>query len=154
LSDLSEQDNQENIINEHRITSDSNLDNNEHHLMNNILICEPIISQDVEIITEKFESENEISESKSNDDNEIAENSKDIDENNDEIEKLEDVKLSPKPIQKQLTIIENKSNKLEELLNKSSNMELPSIEEIFNISPLYGSLHPGEAQKLKVTYYE
>lgn len=30
---------------------------------------------------------------------------------------------------------------------------MPSIEEIFDISPLYGSLHPGEAQKLKVTYY-
>lgn len=47
-----------------------------------------------------------------------------------------------------------KSNKLEELmLNMSLDMELPSIEEIFDISPLYGSLHPGESQELKITYY-
>jgi hypothetical protein len=31
--------------------------------------------------------------------------------------------------------------------------DLPNIEEIFDISPLYGSLHPGESQSLTVTYY-
>ncbi len=46
-----------------------------------------------------------------------------------------------------------KSHKLEELLSKSSLVELPNIEEIFDISPLYGCLHPGESQKLKITYY-
>lgn len=52
-------------------------------------------------------------------------------------------------------MIKSKSkNKLEELmLNKSLDIELPSIEEIFDISPLYGSLHPGESQDLTITYY-
>jgi hydrocephalus-inducing protein len=30
---------------------------------------------------------------------------------------------------------------------------LPSIEQVFDISPLFGSLHPGEVQELLVTYY-
>jgi hydrocephalus-inducing protein len=48
----------------------------------------------------------------------------------------------------------NIKNKLNELLmKKNSEFELPSIEEIFDISPLYGSLHPGETQDLTVTYF-
>lgn len=46
-----------------------------------------------------------------------------------------------------------KRNKLQEIMmNNSLNLALPSIEEIFDISPLYGSLHPGESQELKITY--
>lgn len=46
------------------------------------------------------------------------------------------------------------NNRIEELLNRQKNeFDLPSIEEIFDISPLYGSLHPGEVQKVTVTYY-
>lgn len=45
-------------------------------------------------------------------------------------------------------------NKLEELLVRNNSLvELPSIEEIFDISPLYGNLHPGETQDLTITYY-
>ena len=43
-------------------------------------------------------------------------------------------------------------NKLEAMLNRTSE-ELPSIEEIFDISPLFGTLHPGQSQPVKVTYY-
>ena len=45
------------------------------------------------------------------------------------------------------------SLKLEELLEKPVDLDIPSIEEIFDISPLYGNLDPGEAQMLTVTYY-
>ena len=51
------------------------------------------------------------------------------------------------------SISTKKSNKLEELLSKQNELDLPSIEEIFDISPFYGSLHPGETQNLTVTYY-
>ncbi|CAF0787663.1 unnamed protein product [Brachionus calyciflorus] len=44
-------------------------------------------------------------------------------------------------------------NKLEELLMKQNELETPSIEEIFNITPLFGSLNPGETQNLTVTYF-
>lgn len=54
----------------------------------------------------------------------------------------------------QLSAAKSKSNKLKELMtNKSLELELPSVEEVFDISPLYGSLHPGESQELTVTYY-
>jgi hydrocephalus-inducing protein len=36
---------------------------------------------------------------------------------------------------------------------KPADIDLPSIEEIFDISPLYGTLHPGESQKLRVNYF-
>ena len=36
---------------------------------------------------------------------------------------------------------------------KSADIDLPSIEEIFDISPLYGTLHPGETQSLRVNYF-
>ena len=49
--------------------------------------------------------------------------------------------------------ITKKSNKLDDLLSKQNEFDLPSIEEIFDISPLYGNLHPGETQDLTVTYY-
>ena len=45
------------------------------------------------------------------------------------------------------------SNQLGALLSKPSNVELPSVEEVFDISPLYGCLHPGEAQSVRVTYF-
>ena len=45
------------------------------------------------------------------------------------------------------------SKKLDELLSRSNKIELPNIEEVFDISPLYGSLHSGETQKIRVTYY-
>ncbi len=45
-----------------------------------------------------------------------------------------------------------KNSKLEELI-KPMQSDLPSIEEIFDISPLYGNLHPGETQVLTITYY-
>ena len=51
------------------------------------------------------------------------------------------------------SISTKKANKLEELLSKQNELDLPSIEEIFDISPFYGSLHPGESQNLTVTYY-
>lgn len=44
-------------------------------------------------------------------------------------------------------------NKLEELLMKHNDFEMPKIEEIFNITPLFGTLNPGEIQNLNVTYY-
>jgi hypothetical protein len=37
--------------------------------------------------------------------------------------------------------------------NKQADIYLPGIEEIFDISPLFGSLHPGECQILKISYY-
>ncbi len=46
-----------------------------------------------------------------------------------------------------------KTYKIEEILSKNNEIDLPSIEEIFDISPLYGSLHPGESQRLTVTYF-
>jgi hydrocephalus-inducing protein len=36
---------------------------------------------------------------------------------------------------------------------KEAESDVPSIEEVFNISPLFGSLHPGEVQELSITYY-
>lgn len=49
--------------------------------------------------------------------------------------------------------LKKSSNKLEELLLKNTEFELPSIEEIFDITPLFGSLHPGETQDLVITYF-
>jgi len=43
-------------------------------------------------------------------------------------------------------------DRLGALLNRGSPV-LPSIEEVFDISPLYGTLHPGEAQKMRVSYF-
>ncbi len=43
--------------------------------------------------------------------------------------------------------------KLEELLVKPSDLDIPNIEEIFDISPIYGNLNPGETQTLLITYY-
>jgi hydrocephalus-inducing protein len=51
------------------------------------------------------------------------------------------------------SIVKKSSHKLEELLTKQNEIDLPSIEEIFDISPLYGSLYPGETQNLTITYY-
>ncbi len=48
---------------------------------------------------------------------------------------------------------------VEGMLNKHTSAEpplsdqLPSIEEVFDISPLYGTLDPGETQQVSVTYY-
>jgi hydrocephalus-inducing protein len=50
--------------------------------------------------------------------------------------------------------VNQKTYKIKEILQRNNNeIDLPSIEEIFDISPLYGSLHPGESQKLKITYF-
>lgn len=50
--------------------------------------------------------------------------------------------------------VDEDGNKLEELLKKPrTENDIPSIEEIFDISPLYGSLYPGETQSLTITYY-
>ena len=50
--------------------------------------------------------------------------------------------------------LDEDGNRLEELLKKPrSENDIPSIEEIFDISPLYGSLYPGETQNLTITYY-
>lgn len=61
-------------------------------------------------------------------------------------ENLKDISVVEKSISK-------RQNKLEELLAKQNELDLPSIEEIFDISPLYGTLHPGETQNLSITYY-
>ncbi len=67
------------------------------------------------------------------------------------------VEQDKNPNEMQMIDLENslvkKSFKLEELLTKQNELELPSIEEIFDISPLYGNLHPGETQNLTITYY-
>lgn len=48
----------------------------------------------------------------------------------------------------------NANNALQEvILNKTVGLELPSVEEIFDISPLYGSLDPGQCQELTITFY-
>lgn len=44
-------------------------------------------------------------------------------------------------------------SKLEEILGRNGERELPTIEEIFNITPLFGTLNPGEVQDLTVTYF-
>lgn len=48
-----------------------------------------------------------------------------------------------------LKLTENKKVSIKE----SNEYELPSIEEIFDISPLFGTLHSGESQMLSITYY-
>lgn len=115
-------------INEHRITSVSNLDHGENHAASNITERE----QDMTADSEKIE------------------NHADGDDKEDTLEDVLDM-VQVKEAPNVLNAVQ--SNKLEALLNKRSNLELPSIEEIFDISPLYGCLHPGEAQNLKVTYY-
>lgn len=45
----------------------------------------------------------------------------------------------------------NEHNKVS--IKESNEYELPSIEEIFDISPLFGTLHSGESQMLSITYY-
>lgn len=47
----------------------------------------------------------------------------------------------------------NKNKQQEIALNKSIEPDMPSIEEIFDISPLYGFLDPGQSQELKVTFF-
>ncbi len=49
--------------------------------------------------------------------------------------------------------LDAKVNKQEELLDKVNDQNIPNIEEIFDISPIYGNLHPGETQKLSITFY-
>lgn len=121
-------------VNEHRITSESNLDNGDHQLISNIMgdaVVDTTLNSDkIEQIEQEILDEHKLEEQQPC---------------------LEDV-MEAEP--KQDDFIEKvKSNKLEELLNKAANIDLPSIEEIFDISPLYGCLYPGEAQKLKVTYF-
>ncbi len=38
-------------------------------------------------------------------------------------------------------------------IKETNEYEIPSIEEIFDISPLFGTLHSGESQMLSITYY-
>ena len=44
-------------------------------------------------------------------------------------------------------------SKLEEIMTRSGERELPTIEEIFNITPLFGTLNAGEVQNLTITYF-
>lgn len=46
----------------------------------------------------------------------------------------------------QISMLQKNKNQFHEL-------ELPSVEEVFDISPLYGSLDPGQSQELNITFY-
>jgi hydrocephalus-inducing protein len=121
-----------NINTPHELTSNLTINLENDHLLSNIIgdpMVETTINSEIEN-NEKLEMEKEIH----------YENHKsiNIDQNSIHNNRMNELL---------------KSNKLDELMSKASVIELPNIEEIFDISPLYGFLHPGEAQKLKITYY-
>jgi len=105
--------------NQHRVTSESNLESGDHHLVTNI-IGDPLIDMTL---------------------------------NSDKLDQIEHEILSEKKqASEQLDQDNFNSNKMVDLLKKAP-LQLPNIEEIFDISPLYGCLHPGEVQKMRITYF-
>lgn len=78
-----------------------------------------------------------------------------------ELEALEYQRITDKenlklePLDDESSSILRQKTKLEELVVKQPNglIELPGIEEIFDINPLFGKLYPGETQKLTVTFH-
>lgn len=66
---------------------------------------------------------------------------------------VENLKLEP--VDDESSSMLRQRTKLEELVVKQPNglIELPGIEEIFDINPLFGKLYPGETQKLTVTFH-
>lgn len=64
------------------------------------------------------------------------------------------IKNNENDVKDEKSLATQKAYKIKEILQRNNNeIDLPSIEEVFDISPLYGSLHPGESQKLKITYF-
>lgn len=49
--------------------------------------------------------------------------------------------------------IQQTEDQSSKLITNKHDIDLPSIEELFDISPLYGILHSGESQNIKVNYY-